>query len=241
MRLASRVHPLLCAHELILDPKRTCPQCATPRRTATMRASDPAMAATPKSTLTAPKNRDSLEGEATRVVIGDDVFQVNDAVVVKAPGESDNDGYVGKIVSLRVRDGQAMARVCWFYRPEETRGGARAFHGSKELFASDHYDWVHVDAIDGKCRVYSLKEYQTLESVNDDDYYARFLYKSKEGSFRPEEVPVFCACAQPYNPDRLMVECERCEDWFHPECVGETQESVTAEPTWMCRTCRGES
>ena len=45
-----------------------------------MRASDPAMAATPKSTLTAPKNRDSLEGEATRVVIGDVVFQVNDAV-----------------------------------------------------------------------------------------------------------------------------------------------------------------
>ena len=211
-------------------------------RPATTRASGPTTTtATAKSASAAPKNRGALEGEATRVVIGDSVFQVNDAVVVKAPGEPDNGGYVGKIVSLRVRDGQAMARVCWFYRPEETRGGARAFHGSKELFASDHYDWVSVDAIDAKCRVYSLKEYQNLESVNDDDYYARFLYKSKEGSFRPEEVPVFCVCAQPYNPDRLMVECERCEDWFHPECVAETRESVTTELTWMCPVCRNGS
>jgi hypothetical protein len=35
-----------------------------------------------------------------------------------------------------------QVRVSWFYRPEEAHGGRKAFHGEKELFTSDHYDWV---------------------------------------------------------------------------------------------------
>ena len=177
-----------------------------------------------------------MTGEVARVVIGGDVFQVNDAVLVKAPGA--NERYVGRIVSVAVENGAVKARLCWYYRPQETRGGRKRFHGVKELFSSDHYDWVSVNTIDAKCEVWSLREYQELEAVTEFDFYARFLYRSSRGEFRPEKVPVFCKCAEPYNPDRFMVECDQCKDWFHPECVDETKSSASQLDVWRCSDCR---
>jgi hypothetical protein len=29
------------------------------------------------------------------------------------------------------------------------------------------------------------------------------------------KLPVFCVCKQPQNPDRMMILCDACEDWFH--------------------------
>jgi len=175
------------------------------------------------------------DGEKARILIGNDSFQVNDAVLVKAPGTAER--YVGKICAFKVTNATTTARLCWYYRPQETRGGRKRFHGMKELFASDHYDWVDVNTIDAKCQVHSLKDYQSLRAVGDTDFYARFLYRSSRGEFKPESVPVFCACSEPYNPDRFMVECERCEDWFHPECVGETQQSVNRVKHYVCPSC----
>ena len=50
-----------------------------------------------------------MTGEVARVVIGGDVFQVNDAVLVKAPGA--NERYVGRIVSVAVENGAVKARL----------------------------------------------------------------------------------------------------------------------------------
>ena len=179
------------------------------------------------------------DGEVARVVIGDDTFAVGDAVLVKAPGS--NERYVGRIVSVAVRDGAANARLCWYYRPQETKGGRKRFHGVKELFASDHYDWVSVNTIDARCYVWSIAEYQALDAVTEYDFYARFMYLSSKGEFRPATVAVFCACMEPYNPDRMMVMCERCEEWFHPDCVGETQASVSRATSWNCPRCRANA
>ena len=102
--------------------------------------------------------------------------------------------------------------MSWYYRPEEARGGRKAFHGAKELFTSDHYDWVAKSSINGHCSVHKLREYQQLTEVTDNDYYTRFSYKASKGEFKPVKVPVYCTCEMPYNPDLFMVECESCED-----------------------------
>ena len=52
------------------------------------------------------------------------------------------------------------SQVCWFYRPEESIGGRKAFHGERELFVSDHTDWQHVEPILGKCAVHKIQRYQ---------------------------------------------------------------------------------
>ena len=31
--------------------------------------------------------------------------------------------------------------------------------------------------------------------------------------FEPDQVPVYCSCELPYNPDKPMLMCEQCEDW----------------------------
>jgi len=53
----------------------------------------------------------------------------------------------------------------------------QAFHGDKELFNSDHEDIVHKNTIIGKCNVHSLRSYENLRQIGDNDFFARFSYK----------------------------------------------------------------
>ena len=132
-------------------------------------------------------------------------------------------------------------RVAWYYRPEEAHGGRKAFHGEKELFNSDHFDWVAANSINGKCQVHTLKAYQNLETVLDSDYFSRFMYKANTGEFKPDRVPVYCVCEMPYNPDLFMVECESCEEWYHPECLQKTRKEVDRMEHFICPDCNQKS
>ena len=86
----------------------------------------------------------------------------------------------------------------------------------------------------GPARVYTLASYQSLDRVKPGDYFHRFTYIPPRndgkflGEFRPEKVPIYCRCSLPYNPDTFMIMCSRCEDWFHPRCVGLSKEGVSA-------------
>ena len=40
---------------------------------------------------------------------------------------------------------------------------------------------------------------------------------------QPQEPEVvYCVCRQADDPNRAFIECEECQEWFHPECVGTT-------------------
>ena len=43
-------------------------------------------------------------------------------------------------------------------------------------------------------------------------------------------APLYCVCRQPDDYTRSFVECEFCEEWFHPECVGTTVEVSPVSP-----------
>ena len=45
-------------------------------------------------------------------------------------------------------------------------------------------------------------------------------------------------CELPYNPDTYMVQCEACEDWFHPQCIGYTQAQVEPIKSFTCPECQ---
>ena len=32
-----------------------------------------------------------------------------------------------------------------------------------------------------------------------------------------EELPIYCICRLPYKGE-IMVQCEKCREWFHPDC-----------------------
>lgn len=107
------------------------------------------------------------------------------------PSDVGKPSYVARVEKL---EGDARnnvkVRVRWYYRPEESLGGRRLFHGAKELFLSDHFDVQSAHTIEGKCTVHSFKNYTKLENVSADDYFCRFEYKASTGAFTPDRVAV---------------------------------------------------
>ncbi|XP_047049688.1 chromatin remodeling protein EBS-like [Lolium rigidum] len=169
------------------------------------------------------------------------VVQVGDCVLMR-PSDTDKQPYVARVESLE-SDGRGGVRVrCrWYYRPEESKGGRRQFHGAKELFLSDHFDTQSAHTIEGKCIVHSFKNYTKLDNVGQEDFFCRFEYKAATGAFTPDRVAVYCKCEMPYNPDDLMVQCEGCKDWFHPTCMGMTIEQAKKLDNFLCADCAKEN
>ncbi|KAL1211040.1 Chromatin remodeling protein EBS [Cardamine amara subsp. amara] len=85
--------------------------------------------------------------------------------------------YVAHVEKIEVDARNNVKVHCrWYYRPEESLGGRRQFHGAKELLFSDHFD--------------TFKSYTRLENVGVEDYYCRFEYKAATGAFTPDRVAV---------------------------------------------------
>ena len=32
--------------------------------------------------------------------------------------------------------------------------------------------------------------------------------------------------------------CDKCDDWYHPRCVGMTEDEADACGAWMCQSCQ---
>ncbi|KAL8470120.1 hypothetical protein ACS0TY_032836 [Phlomoides rotata] len=162
------------------------------------------------------------------------VVRAGDCVLMR-PSEMNSAPYVALVEKIEADNCNHMrVRVRWYYRPEEAVGGRRQFHGTKELFLSDHYDTQSANTIEGKCIVHSFKNYTKLEYVGPDDYYSRFEYKPVSGAFFPDRVAVYCKCEMPYNPDDLMIQCDQCKDWYHPACVDLTVELAMQLDHFIC-------
>ncbi|MCH82379.1 BAH and coiled-coil domain-containing protein 1-like, partial [Trifolium medium] len=147
-------------------------------------------------------------------------IKAGDCVLMR-PAEPSKPSYVARIEGIEAdsRGANVKIHVRWYYRPEESIGGRRQFHGSKEVFLSDHFDVQSADTIEGKCTVHSFKSYTKLDAVGNEDFFCRFEYNSATGSFNPDRVAVYCKCEMPYNPDDLMVQCEGCSDWHSNLCL----------------------
>eukprot|EP00245_Coleochaete_scutata_P004796 TRINITY_DN17795_c0_g1_i1.p1 TRINITY_DN17795_c0_g1~~TRINITY_DN17795_c0_g1_i1.p1 ORF type:complete len:193 (-),score=40.68 TRINITY_DN17795_c0_g1_i1:744-1322(-) len=154
----------------------------------------------------------NIIGRSKQIKVGD--------VVLLRPPDHKTPPYVARVERIET-DGanRTDLKVRWYYRPEDAAGGRRAFHGQKELFLSDHHDTVSAESVETKIKVHPFKDYIKLETVAQEDYFCRFEYKASKGTFSPDRVAVYCKCEMPYNPDDLMLQCEGCKDWFHPECV----------------------
>lgn len=104
------------------------------------------------------------------------------------------------------------------------------------MFSSDHTDWCHKNTVIGKCKVHTLRKYESLPNVSDHDYFTRFHYKPAKREFEPDRVPVYCNCEMPYNPDKAMIMCDTCEEWYHPECINLGAEALRKQQ-FVCKEC----
>ncbi|XP_019159258.1 PREDICTED: chromatin remodeling protein EBS-like [Ipomoea nil] len=181
------------------------------------------------------KDLDSYSIKGTNKIV-----RPGDCVLMR-PADTNKPPYVARVEKIEAdHRNNVKVRVRWYYRPEESMGGRRQFHGAKELFLSDHYDIQSAHTIEGKCIVHSFKNYTKLENVGPEDYFCRFEYKAATGGFTPDRVAVYCKCEMPYNPDDLMVQCDGCKDWFHPSCMGMTIDEAKKLEHFLCSECSAE-
>ncbi|VDO05083.1 unnamed protein product [Rodentolepis nana] len=49
---------------------------------------------------------------------------------------------------------------------------------------------------------------------------------------------VYCICRTPYNPARVYIACDRCDEWYHPECVNmKPEDAANLEGSYICPSC----
>ncbi|GJY27828.1 chromatin remodeling protein EBS-like protein [Tanacetum coccineum] len=130
--------------------------------------------------------------------------------------------------------GNVMVRVKLCYRPEDTIGGRRPFHGKKELFLTDHFHTQSSDTILRKCVLHNFLRYTRLKAVGIHDYFTRLHYDHETGWFSPDTIEVYCKCLLPYNPDEYMLQCQACKDWYHPACLNMTKDEAKLLDNFTC-------
>ncbi|KAL1494312.1 hypothetical protein ABEB36_009929 [Hypothenemus hampei] len=59
---------------------------------------------------------------------------------------------------------------------------------------------------------------------------------SGHGKLRKEKV--YCICRTPYDETKFYVGCDLCNNWFHGDCVGITEESSKDLTEFVCDECR---
>ncbi|KAF8516218.1 hypothetical protein BU17DRAFT_51126 [Hysterangium stoloniferum] len=63
-------------------------------------------------------------------------------------------------------------------------------------------------------------------------------------SAKPEPTPEpqqeerrYCLCRKPYEEDKVMIACDRCDEWYHPACVSMPEVEVDLVDMFICEKC----
>uniref|UniRef100_A0A158R694 SMB domain-containing protein n=1 Tax=Syphacia muris TaxID=451379 RepID=A0A158R694_9BILA len=53
-----------------------------------------------------------------------------------------------------------------------------------------------------------------------------------------KDEALYCICRTPYDDSQFYVGCDRCEGWYHLQCVGITQAEAEAMKEYICPNCK---
>ena len=140
-----------------------------------------------------------------------------------------------------------MIQVQWYYKKSDldlkklgVEDTEKEYIGENEVFPTRHRDKVFADAIVSKCQVYSIKQYDDLESI---DFNATFFTRATYCPLSKKLEPAFkdwdklCVCHKPLNPNLLHIKCDLCGKWFHPKCMDLTDEQIEKLEDFFCPNC----
>ncbi|KAJ8297346.1 Set1 complex component spp1 [Rhodotorula toruloides] len=63
----------------------------------------------------------------------------------------------------------------------------------------------------------------------------------EEDEGEEEDDRLYCVCKELYDPERLMIACDKCEEWYHVDCVGISEDSVELVDVFICPKCSATS
>nr|XP_022295005.1 uncharacterized protein LOC111105125 [Crassostrea virginica] len=126
-----------------------------------------------------------------------------------------------------IRDHQAQSSDRCVPERSPTDSDPKMMPTAKKACKSRNYQDGNAPYLGTRSRTGSLKP---KSSDEHDVTVTRGRKRSAKRSYR------YCLCKST-RPAGLMVQCDTCRDWFHPKCVGETEEHVKNIPTYSCPDC----
>ncbi|GAA5919910.1 hypothetical protein JCM6882_005488 [Rhodosporidiobolus microsporus] len=67
----------------------------------------------------------------------------------------------------------------------------------------------------------------------------RDLEEEDDGEEKDDRL--YCICKELYNPERMMIACDKCEEWYHVDCVGIAEDAVELVDLFICPKCQASS
>ena len=107
------------------------------------------------------------------------------------------------------------------------------------MFPSNHHDKIYVDCIAGRCKVYTIQQYDEQENIDNLTYFTRANYSPLQKVLEPafKDWETLCICKKPLNPNLLYIKCDLCNKWYHPECMGLTEAEAVDKNEFFCTLC----
>ena len=184
-----------------------------------------------------------------KICFKDTLYHVGETLLFK---ETETSNIIGRLVRIIPEGGNPlhpkwpMLEVQWFYKkqdldfkklgiaPEDLR-----YIGDNEVFLTNHFDKIYPDSINGRCRVYPIMEYDELNNVDNLTYFTRANYSPLQKTLDPpmKDWDRYCVCNKPLNPNLFFIKCDQCNKWFHPECMGLTEEQAQEKEEFHCVVC----
>ncbi|TNV76254.1 hypothetical protein FGO68_gene16993 [Halteria grandinella] len=202
--------------------------------------------APPSSTVAAKKK------QYRKLCFKEVVYTVGQTILFR---ETDKTCVVGKLVRIIEEGGNPqhpkwpMIEVQWYYQRKDLDfkklGIAQEdliYIGDNEVFPTNHTDRIYVDCIVSPCQVFTIKEYDDLDNIDTYTFFTRANYNPMQKVLEPsfKEWETFCICSKPLNPNLLYIKCDECSQWFHPSCMGLTDDEAQQQEEFYCRPCQGK-
>ncbi|KAH9489885.1 hypothetical protein Btru_044495 [Bulinus truncatus] len=51
---------------------------------------------------------------------------------------------------------------------------------------------------------------------------------------------LYCLCQTPYDENQFYIGCDRCQDWFHGDCVGISKHEADSIEVYVCPNCQNQ-
>jgi hypothetical protein len=154
--------------------------------------------------------------------------------------------YVAKLTKIiRLVDAKEKQEIFieaeWVMRKNDLPDALIGLYGdyisTAEVFPSNEKIYLYVSSIRSKCTILSIEEYGQISNSPDFIFYSRSRYNVEKRTLEPNPSTwkSDCSCHKPNNPDLMYVQCSKCENWFHQDCVG--QNVINGE--FLCNGCFG--
>ncbi|KXS20229.1 hypothetical protein M427DRAFT_52475 [Gonapodya prolifera JEL478] len=172
------------------------------------------------------------------IILDNHEYKLRDNLAIESTGTEPHHGELLRIQATKNDRRNVYLTVRWFYRPDEIDGGKRPHHGHKELLRCvDHTDRVHVASVIGPSHIVHLVA-GAESNLTGQGLYWREEYSAMKRQILTE-LPKYCLCKRPENPDLPLIQCDTCERWFHADdCVALSQTELPPEEVpWYCPEC----